>query len=369
VKQHSLLAILVALLITAIAQLTTMAASPQQFLWQVANFPVGVACNPTLIRDRSAYRQVVSSEFNSITPENEQKWSAIRPSQDQFNFAKSDTLVNWAVANKKRVHGHTLLWHSPDGNPKWLQEFQGSRADWENLMKTHIQTVVSHFKGKVKSWDVVNEAFNEEGELRMANPNQTPGKDDGSIWARHLGPDYLARAFQYAHTADPKVLLFYNDFDQNLSPKKLAAIELMVKDFQKRKIPLNGLGLQFHLDISNSNEGLSKALRASAKTGLLIHISELDVQTGNWKNDPPRIYDMDLKNRQGAKYKFVAQEYQRLVPKKQRYGITHWNVGDGDSWLTQWLKLKDWPLLFDKNYQRKKIYYDYREGLKALTSR
>jgi endo-1,4-beta-xylanase len=366
VKRHSLLALLVALLLVVMTQVGTWATKPDKFLWQVANFPVGVACDPTLLQDRSGYRRVVSEEFNSITPETEQKWAAIRPSQDKFNFTKADILVNWAVANKKRVHGHTLLWHSPDGNPKWLQEFQGSRADWENLMKTHIQTVVRHYKGKIKSWDVVNEAFTETGELRMANPNQTPGKDDGSIWARNLGPDYLARAYQYAHAADPKALLFYNDFNQNLSPKKLAAIERMVKDFKKRKIPLDGLGLQFHLDISNSNEGLSKAMKASAKTGLLVHISELDVLTSNWKNDPNLTYDADLQKRHGAKYKFIAQEYQRVVPKKQRYGITHWNVGDSDSWITQWLKLKDWPLLFDENYQRKKIYYDYREGLKPL---
>ncbi len=365
-KRRSLLALLVALLIGAFAQFGSPAAKPDRFLWQVADFPVGVACDPTLLNDRLGYRRVVNDEFNSITPETVQRWSVLRPSKDRFDFTQSDALVTWAITHKKRFHGHHLLWTNPDGHPQWLRDFQGSPAEWENLFKTHIQTVVSRYKGKIKSWDVVNEAFTEDGKLRIANSDQTPGKDDGSIWARHLGPDYMARAYHYAHAADPKALLFYNDFNQNISPQKMAAIEALVKDFKRRKIPLHGLGLQFHLDISNSNAGLSQALRASAKTGLLVHISELDVLTSNWKKNPDLIYDANLQKQHGAKYKFIAQEYQRVVPRKQRYGITHWNVSDGDSWITQWLKLKDWPLLFDENYQRKKIYFDYQNGLKPL---
>jgi endo-1,4-beta-xylanase len=341
---------------------------PDRALWQVAPFPVGVGCDPSLLEQRPGYRQVIKTEFNSITPETEQKWVSIHPEQNRYSFTKADYLVDWAVANGKRVHGHTLLWHPPDTLPKWLKEFQGDRAAWENLMKTHIQTVVGHYRGKVKSWDVVNEGFNDDGTVRMANnhPNPSSENDNGSIWARHLGPDYMARAFQYAHTADPKALLFYNEYGQDTQPRKIAAINKMVTDFRQRKIPIDGLGLQFHLDLNATEANITRAIRETAKSGLLVHISELDVLVSNWKKNPDLVYSPELQKQQGAKYKFIAQQYQRLVPKKQRYGITHWNVGDGDSWITNWMKLKDWPLLFDDKYQRKKIYYDYRDGLKPI---
>jgi endo-1,4-beta-xylanase len=338
-------------------------------LAQTAAFPIGVACDPTLIQDRSGYRRVVTNEFNSITAETVHKWAALRPAPGKYDFTKADELVSFARKQGKRIHGHTLLWHSPDGNPQWLREFKGDKSAWKKLLKDHIYTVVNRYRGQVKSWDVVNEAFTETGELRMANPNPEPGKDDGSIWARNLGPDYIALAFRYAHEADPKALLFYNDFNQNLSPRKMAAIEGLVKDLRRRRIPIHGLGLQFHLDISNSNEGISRALRASAATGLLVHISELDILTSNWKQISGHSYTPELQRRHGEKYRFIAQEYQRQVPPRQRYGITHWNVGDSDSWITQWLKLTDWPLLFDENYQRKQVYYDYRRGLQRLRHR
>jgi endo-1,4-beta-xylanase len=342
--------------------------APDQALWQVASFPIGVGCDPSLLEQRPGYRQVIKTEYNSITPETEQKWVSIHPEPNRYSFTKADYLVDWAVANGKRVHSHTLLWHQPDALPKWLKEFKGDRAAWEKVMKTHIQTVVGHYKGKVKSWDVVNEALNDDGTLRMANHHANPSveNDNGSIWARNLGPDYIARAFQYAHAADPKALLFYNEYGQDTQPRKVAAIAKMVADFKRRKILIDGLGLQFHLDLNATEERITRAISGAAKTGLLVHLSELDVLVSNWKKNPDLVYSPELQKQQGAKYKFIAQEYQRLVPKKQRYGITHWNVGDGDSWITNWMKLKDWPLLFDDQYQRKKIYYDYREGLKSI---
>jgi len=327
-------------------------------LKDLAPFPVGASISPTLLKNNAAYRNVLSTEFSSISVENAQKWGTIHPEQTRFNFTDAETIVDWARANGKRVHGHTLLWHSY--NPAWLTNFQGDSTAWENLMKTHIHTVVTHFKGRVASWDVVNEAFSDAGTLR----NVEAKPEDGSVWRQHLGPDYIARAFRYAHEADPAALLFFNEFGQESNPAKLKATVDLAADFKRRGVPIHGLGLQFHLGVSQSENGLSEALRQTAAAGLLVHISELDILVSDWKKDPTLQYTDALQNRQSAKYKFIAQTYRLLVPKAQQHGITTWNVGDSDSWITQGLKYTDWPLLFDANYERKKAYFGFAEGLK-----
>ena len=333
--------------------------APLEYIKDVATFPFGAALDPTRLRTDGSYSGVVKREHSSITVENAQKWATIHPSKDVFKFNDADYIVDWAVQNNKRAHGHTLLWHS--SNPDWLKNFQGDSAAWENLMKTHIQTVVGHFKGRVKSWDVVNEAFENNGSLRLRGISKA---EDGSIWAQKLGEDYIARAFKYAHETDPNALLFYNDFGQEGNAAKTKAIIEMANDLKKRGIPIHGLGLQFHIGVSQTDANLETAIQQLAQTGLLIHISELDVLVSDWQKNDKLQYTETLQNKQSAKYKFIAQTYRRLVPKNQQHGITTWNVGDSDSWVTNYLQYTDWPLLFDKNYERKKAYYGFLEGLK-----
>lgn len=166
-------------------------------LKSVATFPVGAAMNPILIKGNTNYHGIASTQYSSLTPENVMKFAQTEPSHAQFKFDDGDYLVAFAKQNQMRVHGHTLIWHA--SLPGWVMNFQGDSLAWENMFKTHIQTVAGHFKGKVSSWDVVNEALSDNGTLR--NLDVKPG--DGSIWRRHLGPDYIARAFRYAHEADP----------------------------------------------------------------------------------------------------------------------------------------------------------------------
>ena len=139
----------------------------------------------------------------------------------------------------------------------------------------------------------------------------------------------------------------------------------MVEDFKQRKIPISGLGIQMHINIDTKEKGITNAIKQLAATGLLIHISELDIAV-NTKKDKDFVFTDSLKAVQSKKYAFVVEQYKKLVPKKQQYGITFWNVGDADSWLITWKKVIDYPLLFDTNYQRKECYEAFAKELKGV---
>jgi endo-1,4-beta-xylanase len=209
---------------------------------------------------------------------------------------------------------------------------------------------------------VVNEALNDDGSLRINDLNHSNSYDDGSIWARHLGRDYVARAFLYAHEADPSALLFYNDYGEEWSDRKTDSIIAMINNFKARGIPINGLGLQMHTHINASEEGIKRAFQKAAATGLLIHVSELDIGV-NPSNDPSVNFSDVLAQKQANKYAFIVQQYKKFIPPAQQYGITTWDVGDADSWLVTELKRKDWPLLFDSSYTKKAAYFSFRNAL------
>jgi endo-1,4-beta-xylanase len=329
----------------------------------VSSFPAGVAVGADILRNNIAYRNVVLKEYNSITPENAGKIESLHPSENVFDFSDCDSIVDFAIKNNKRVHGTTLIWHDFSGL-NWVRNFKGDSIAWENMFKNHIQTVVKHYKGKVRSWDVVNEPFHADGTLRMEDG--VKGDNPGSIWARHLGKDYIARAFQYAHEADPEALLFLNDFDLQYAKfqKKIDAIVYLAKDFKKRGIPVHGLGMQMHIGISAKNEEIESGMRQLAATGLLIHISEVSILVSDWKRDKGLVLTDELQKKQSDKYQFIAQVYKRSVPPGQRYGITLWGVGDANSWIIPAFNLRDWPLPFDSIYRKKQAYTGFMNGLK-----
>ncbi|MEJ7736683.1 MAG: endo-1,4-beta-xylanase [Chitinophagaceae bacterium] len=326
----------------------------------VAPFPVGASISPTLLQNNAAYKNVLTTEMNSITPENAMKFGGLHPQPGTYTFSAADVIVDFAQSQNKRLHGHTLVWHQ--SLPNWLVQFGGDSAAWEGVLKQHIQMVVGRYKGKLASWDVVNEAFQDNGTLRLPDTD-TSSRDNGSIWARKLGRDYIARAFRYAREADPALVLFYNDYGQEYSTAKTLAIKNMVTDFKTRGVPIDGIGLQMHININTSRSGIINAFTQLAGTGLKIHISELDISV-NPKSDPAIIYSDSIQKAQGDLFAFVVQQYKMLVPKPQQYGITTWNVGDADSWIRSNYKRKDWPLLFDDNYQKKPVYYDFLKALK-----
>jgi endo-1,4-beta-xylanase len=338
-------------------------ADQAETLQSVSSFPVGVAVGEDLLKDHNAYRHVVLSEFNSLTPENAGKIESIHPAEDVFDFSGLDSIVAFALKNGKRVHGTTLVWHETS-ELSWLKNFQGDSVAWENLLKNHIQTVVRHYKGKIASWDVVNEPFHEDGSLRMEEGAR--GDNPGSIWARHLGRDYIARAFQYAHEADPGALLFLNDFDLQYAKfqPKIDSVVALAADFKRRGIPVDGLGMQMHIGVSASNEEIASGLRQLASTGLLVHVSEVSILVSDWKRDASLVLTDELQKTQSDKYRSLVQVYTQSVPATQRYGITVWGVSDANSWIMPMFNLRDWPLLFDSLYRKKPSYFGFLNGLK-----
>lgn len=332
-------------------------------LQSVSSFPVGVAVGEYILKNNISYRNVVLKEYNSITPENAGKIESLHPSENVFDFSDCDSIVDFAIKNNKRVHGTTLIWHDFSGL-NWLKNFKGDSLAWEQMFKNHIQTIVNHYKGKVRSWDVVNEPFHADGTLRTEEG--VKGDNPGSIWGRHLGKDYIARAFQYAHEADPEALLFLNDFDLQYAKfqKKIDAIVNLAKDFKKRGIPIHGLGMQMHIGISAKNEEIESGMRQLAATGLLVHISEVSILVSDWRKDKKLVFTDELQKKQSDKYQFIAMAYKRAVPPGQRYGITLWGVGDANSWIMPAFNLRDWPLPFDSTYRKKRAYAGFLDGLR-----
>ncbi|MBC6111862.1 endo-1,4-beta-xylanase [Pedobacter fastidiosus] len=314
-------------------------------------FPFGAAVSASLLRENSSYKAIVIKEYSSLTPENAMKFGIIHPAENYYNWPDADEIVALAIADGKRIHGHTLNWYADV--PVWVKNFKGSAQDWENLLKTHIQTIVSHFKGKVASWDVVNEAFEDDGSLR------------NSIWVQKLGADYIARAFQYAHEADPAAILFYNDYGNEYgaeyTSKKREAILNLVNSLKNRGIPIGGIGLQMHTRYIQTDANISLAITSATATGLKVHISELDVAL-NATYDPALVYTESLGEMQAAKYKSIVKIYYS-IPKSQQWGITTWNVTDGDSWVPGFFNVPDWPLIFDKQYQKKPAYQAIFDGV------
>ncbi|GAB2816365.1 endo-1,4-beta-xylanase [Ferruginibacter profundus] len=314
----------------------------------MVSFPVGASVNITLMKNNLKYNGIVTKEYNSVTAENAMKFAALHPAQNTFNWTDADYLVNFAQTNNKRVHGHTLVWYT--SLPSWVTGFSGDSAAWENLLKTHIQTVMAHFKGKVASWDVVNEDFEDTGIPR------------NSIWRQKLGNDYVARCFQYAHEADSAALLFYNDYGHEYSAAKRTAIIAMVNNLKSRGIPIDGIGMQFHTTVGQSDANIAAAINTAASTGLKVHISELDIRL-NAALSQSLTYTGTLGQQQAARYKFIVQTF-KAIPANQQFGITTWNVTDADSWIPSWQGAPDWPLPFDANYLRKPAYKAIIEGAK-----
>lgn len=303
-------------------------------------FPVGVALNANELYSNSEYQRVATQHFNSVTPENIFKPSYLHPAPKRYEWTEADQLAAFSRFNNQRLHGHTLIWHQQ--LPPWMTVFSGSPAAWEALFRDHIQTICRHFRGQVRSWDVVNEAFDADGTLRS------------TIWSQHLGSSYLEKAFRYAHEADPDALLFYNDYDLESNPVKRQAVLAWLRTMRQRGVPVHGLGLQMHISIGYpDNAQLAEALREVQKAGLLLHLSEVDVSVnplGKVVSPTPALLQ-----RQADKLAFLVRTYLEL-PKAQQFGVTFWGVSDQNTWIRYYFNRDDYPLLFDDNYHPKPAF-------------
>jgi endo-1,4-beta-xylanase len=231
----------------------------------------------------------------------------------------------------------------------------------DNALHNWITTMVDHYKGKVTGWDVANEVVVDgTGELRTSS--NSPATVDNFYWADYLGRGYIANAFRWANTADPAAKLFINDYNLESDSRKLDSVIKLINELKTAGVPIHGVGLQMHISINTNNAGIDNAFQKLAATGLLIHVSEMDVRI-NPSNTPgftPTSTSLDM---QAEKYKYVAQSYFQNIPAAQRFGITVWNLTDADSWIVLSGKV-DFPTLFNGSYQKKPAFSGLVQGLK-----
>lgn len=301
---------------------------------------LGAAVSSVGLFGDASYRSTVLNRFDSITAENEMKFDALEPQQGVFDFSTADRLLSFAQQNGKTLRGHVLVWGS--ALPGWLTSRSWTRDQLLAVLKNHIQTVVAHYKGQVKAWDVVNEAWNFDGTWRQ------------NFWYQNLGPEYVEDAFRWAREADPGAQLFYNDYSaERLNPKS-DAIYAMLSDFRARGVPIDGAGFQAHAwkDWLASANGLRANLSRFGALGLDVELTEMDVKTSELAG-----LTVDDKLRAEADiYRRYAAVCQELAACKR---LTVWAVGDAASWLGP----AEMPVLFDGGYTPKPAWTAVSDGL------
>jgi endo-1,4-beta-xylanase len=329
------------------------------------DFLIGAAINTDQITGKDSRSDaIVEAQFNSISPENALKWENVHPQPGVYGFDIPDQYVAFGEKHHMFIVGHCLVWHSQV--PAWVfRDDKGNFVDRETLLKRmhdHIQTIVGRYKGRIQSWDVVNEALNEDGTLRQ------------SLWLKIIGEDYIAKAFQYAHEADPQAQLTYNDYSLENRAKRKGALALIAK-LKAQGIPVTSVGLQGHNSLKwPSVKDEDTTISAFAKLGVKVVISELDIDvlpratqqqsaevSLNVQQDPklnpyvsglPQSVQQELAKRYAALFG-VYLKHRDVITR-----VTFWGVTDGDSWRNDWAVKgrTSYPLLFDRNGQPKPAF-------------
>ncbi len=302
---------------------------------------------------------LVKRQFNTITPENVLKWEVVHPRPGVYDFTASDRYVDFGQQNKMFIVGHNLVWHSQV--PHWVFEDNAGRPVSRDTllvrMHDHIASVVGRYKGRIQGWDVVNEALNEDGTLRR------------SPWLTIIGDDYIAKAFEFAHEADPAAELYYNDYSLENAPKRAGVVRL-VRQLQAAGVPIAAVGSQSHDKMTwPTTAQVDSTITAIAATGVKVNISEFDVDVL-----PPAVpasRGADVSARGIGPTRASIDPYTTGLPDSvqhalaRRYAelfevfiahqrdidrVTFWGVGNGDSWLNDWpvRGRTSYPLLFDR---------------------
>ena len=319
-------------------------------------FPMGVAVNPRMM-DEGKESTLILAQFNSMTPENAMKMGPIHPEENSYNWAPADKIADFAVKNGLKLRGHTLCWHNQ--TPTWFfTDSVGKQVSKEVLLarlKRHITDVVSSYKGKIYAWDVVNEAVPDGGTDVYRKTK----------FLEIIGEEYIQRAFEFAHEADPNAKLFYNDYNTENRVKR-DKIFLLVKDLLDKGIPIHGVGLQGHWSLFGPTaQELEESITKFASLGLEIQITELDVsvyakqqQSSKEPFNGVSVFTAEMDEKQAQQYKKLFEVFRKF--KASITGITFWNLSDSSSWLDNFpvRGRKDYPLLFDQNNQPKKAFFE-----------
>ncbi len=331
------------------------------------HFLIGAAVNTDLAAGKDpAAEAVVKEQFNQVVAENCMKGEVNHPEVNRFDFTDGDRLADWAQKNGKTLIGHCLIWHSQP--PKWMfTDSDGKLVSREVLigrMYNHIMSVVSHYKGKVKGWDVVNEAIEDDGSYRQ------------SLYYKIIGPEFIELAFRFAHEADPNVELYYNDYSTSM-PAKREAICKLVRSLKAKGLRIDAVGMQSHHGFNYPDFAeYEKSIEAFAAEGVKVMLTELDINMLpnpegfggaeiSQKYELQKKYNPYVNGLDKKAQKLFNQRYLDLFKIVERHKdvitrVTFWGVNDAHSWLNGWPipGRTNYPLLFDRDNQMKPVTKD-----------
>ena len=377
IKSNKLISLVVVIFLSGVfsADLSAQATLKETFK---DYFLMGASLNRAQIFEKDLPgTKIVKEQFNTISPENILKWALVHPQPGRYDFEPADRYVAFGQKHGMFVVGHTLVWHNQ--TPRWVfEDKKGNPVSRDELLKRlreHINTVVGRYKGKIRGWDVVNEALNEDGSLR-----QTP-------WLKIIGEDYIAKAFEYAHEADPDAELYYNDYSLENEPKRRGAVAL-IKKLQAAKIPVKAVGLQGHNNLTFPTvEQQNATLEEFAALGIKIAITELDVSVlpdpkgfsgaevtldyemkeklNPYKNELPPEMQKRLADRYAELFAVYLKHHRNIDR------ITFWNVTDKESWLNNFpvRGRTNYPLLFGRQGEIKPAFDAVIESVRIYRQR
>jgi endo-1,4-beta-xylanase len=304
---------------------------------QARGFYIGTAVSVGALLKEQQYRDVLATEFNMVTPEVSMKFDTTEPERGRYTFTDGDTLVAFAKAYNMQVRGHNLVWYL--ALPSWLTTGHFTREELMSILHAHILAEVSHYRGEVNIWDVVNEAINNDGSLR------------DTIWSRGIGPDYLDLAFRWAHEANPQARLFYNDYGAEGLGQKSDAVYHMVAGMIKRGVPINGVGLQMHVsvDVYPRPQDVLANIRRLTALGLEVQITEMvvKIQTDSRPEQVRLVREAQI-------YRDMLST---CLAATRCTAFVMWGFTDRHSWIPAATGHADAPLIFDAAYQPKPAYF------------
>ncbi len=312
---------------------------------------IGTAVNTDALASNADYATITATQFSTVTPENVMKWEAVEPTRGHYDWAAADRLVAFAQRHGQLVRGHVLLWHNQ--LPGWLTTgvANGSISNTElrSLLRKHITDEVTHFKGKIWQWDVANEFFTDSSPSTI---------NDNDFWVSHLGIGIVADAFRWAHQADNHALLFYNDYNDEGINSKSDAIYAFVKHLLAQRVPIDGVGLQLHLDVQYPfPDQMQQNMQRFAKLGLKVAVTEADVRI-------PLPVDATKQLAQNADY---VQSLQACLAVPACISYTLWGFGDAYSWVPGVFAGEGAANIYDEALQPKPSYYALQQTLSLST--
>ncbi len=310
-------------------------------LAQGRGIQIGAAVTARPLHEDAIYAQVFGREFSMLTPENAMKFGVLHPGTDRYDFSDADAIMKFADANAMQVHGHTLVWH--EQVPSWLTDVERTRDELIQVLQEHIWTVVGRYRGRVTTWDVVNEAIIGDGSLR------------DTLWGRGIGPDYIDLPFRWAHEADPQARLFYNDYGGEVLNRKSDAIYDLVQGLQESGTPIQGVGLQTHIGLESPPdvEAFAANMNRLAALGLSVRVSEMDV----------RIREPITEEKLTAQARLYRDILAACLSAKNCEAFVLWGFTDRYFWIPTAYPGTGAALIFDEYYHPKPAYNALMDAL------